>query len=289
MASGKKPFTSFIPEGKIIIGDDNYQQFAKPSKTFGGLVMSQTGFVPRDYSIQGYCAGGGKPVPAELLMDEKQIREEIERQERTKSSIFHMLAMAPKLWLRQPPTNYCWCYAVVHAVMIQRYLANLPFERLSPYSVAAMIKKGGNYGGWGTQALDYMVANGVSSTKFWPCETPEMSLNQAESANMAAIRNWRQYADASRADAATRKIIDWYDVRPRNWLEKLSLILHRFAVPSGYNWMGHEMCSYRALILPNGDLGCEDMDHYGSGGMYNTRIMTRSRGTPDDACCVVVA
>lgn len=274
--------------GATVIDDRNWRDFVKPPSADGA---SESGFIPRDEDrFPLGCYKGTTTVPADMLMDEKQLLEVFEKQEREGTSLKQLIdAFNFRGWLNQNPTNYCWCYAVIHAVMIARMLAGLPIVRLSPYSVAAMIKKGGNYGGWGSQALEYIVEHGIASTAVWPCEDPSMSSSQQSAANMAAIRNWRQYDDESRADAATRKVQEWYDVRPRNFLEKMSLVAHRIPVPSGYNWMGHEMCTIRGVILPNGRLGCEDMDHYGSGGQYNSRVMTASKGTADDAVAPVVS
>jgi hypothetical protein len=280
----------FELDKKLIIDDSNWRDHVMPISTTDKN-MSQSGYIPRDYSAVpfGSYGDGVSAVPPDLLYDEKQLKEIFTEQNAKGTSLKHIIDRAPKRWLNQSPTNYCWCYAVVHGVMIIRYVNNLPFERLSPYSVAAMIKQGRNNGGWGSQALTYIINNGVASEEFWPAETETMSSSQRESANMAAIRNWRQYADSSRADAAKRKVKEFYELRPRDWLAKLSLIARRIPVPSGYNWMGHEMCSIQGVILPNGQLGCIDMDHYGSNGNYNSRIMTESKGTPDDAVAPVVS
>lgn len=270
-----------------IVGDHNWRDFVKP---LNGDGVSESGFISRDLIENPFgCYEGSSSFPSELLYDEKQIKEIIEEQERNQTSLKHIIDRAPPLWLNQSPTNYCWCYAVVHGVMIVRLVAGYPLERLSPYSAACIIKNFKNNGGWGSQALTHIVKYGVASEKFWPMETPEMSSGQRESANMNAIRNGRQYLESSRADAARHVVTEFYELRPRNWLEKLSCLVRRMPVPSGYNWMGHEMCSIRAVILPNGQLGCEDMDHYGSKGKYNSRIMTQSRGTADDQVVPLVS
>lgn len=272
--------------GAPIVDDSNWRDHVKPPGQDG----SESGFIPRDYDAHPLGSyEGTSPFPSELRYDEKQLKEIFEEQERTKTGLKDMIDTAPQQWLNQSPTNYCWCYAVVHGVMIVRWVAGLPWERLSPFSVAAIIKNFKNNGGWGSQALTHIVKHGVASEKFWPMEAPNMSSRERETANMSAIRDGRQYLESSRIDAAKHVITEFYELDDRDWLGKLSCLARRMPVPSGYNWMGHEMCSIRGVILPNGELGCEDMDHYGSGGKYNSRIMTEKKGTADDAVVPLVS
>jgi len=116
-----------------------------------------------------------------------------------------------------------------------------------------------------------------------------MGQSAKDRANKAAIFQGRQYLEPSREDAAKRKVELFYDLGDRNWDAKMSCLLRRLPVASGYNWMGHEMCSIDPVILPNGDVGCLDMDHYGSNGKYNRRVMSSSRGNADDAVVAVVS
>lgn len=264
----------------LVVDDRNWRDHVQPPQ---GPLEDGPGFLLRDFEAEPLGSfEGSNTFPRELLIPREEWRERIEEMERTKTRLSDMLSFAPNEWLNQSPTNYCWCYAVVHGVMIIRFTAGLPWERLSPFSVAAPIKQYRNVGGWGSQALAYIVQHGVANEKFWPGETPEMNSSQRQSANMNAIRNGRQYFESSRADAATKKITGFYDLRSRNFEEKMSCLLRRIPVPSGYNWMGHEMCSIDPIIMPNGGFGCLDMDHYGTGGRYNKRAMSESRGTADD-------
>lgn len=183
----------------------------------------------------------------------------------------------------------CWCYGVTHAVMIVRMMANHPFERLSPYSAACIIKNFKNVGGWGSQALTQIVKEGLATEFYWPMETPSMSQSECEAANMRAISQGRQYLESSRVDAAKHKVEEFYDIPDRDWLGKMSCIAHRFPVSCGYNWMGHQMCTVGGEVLPSGEIVCIEMDHYGKAGVPNYRTFTQSRGTPDDATVPVVS
>lgn len=271
--------------GATIIDERNWRDFVVPPQADG-----EPAYIPRDYDAHPVGSyQGGNPFPAELLIPESEWKERIEEMERKKTRISDMIATAPRRWLNQSPTNYCWCYAVVHAIMIARHIANLPYARLSPFSLACVIKNYRNIGGWGSQALEGAIKWGVADEKFWPQETPEMNSSERSRANMSAINNGRQYFAASRASALEHTVTEFYDLRPRSWKEKISCLLRRMPVASGYNWMGHEMTSIDAVILPNGRVGCTDMDHYGSNGNYNKRAMSESQGTADDGVVPLVS
>jgi hypothetical protein len=270
----------------IIIDDTNYKSFVKPVGDDG----SASGYIPRDHfenPLGSYA--GSAPLPPGFLIPRDEWKERIEEMERTKTRVSDLLLRAPDEWLNQYNTNYCWCYAVIHAVMIARFLAGFPWERLSPYSVACIIKNFQNRGGWGSQAIAQIVKTGIASEKFWPMETPSMGQSAKDRANKAAIFQGRQYLEPSREDAAKRKVELFYDLGDRKWDAKMSCLLRRLPVASGYSWMGHEMCSIDPVILPNGDVGCLDMDHYGSNGKYNRRVMSSSRGNADDAVVPVIS
>lgn len=161
----------------------------------------------------------------------------------------------------------CWCYAVVHAVMIERVKQNQPPIRLSPTSAAAPIKNYRNEGGWGTQALEWIAKYGVASEEFWP-------QNRID----------RQYFESSREDSLKHRIEEWFDLRDRNFDEKASCLLQNIPVPSGYDWMGHEMCSCDLVVLKNGGFGCIDLNSYSEDGSFDAYALTESRGTASDQC-----
>lgn len=251
--------------------DDELHHLAYPLTVIDGVEQSTSGYIPRDYGNQplgSITATSG--FPQELLLDEKQIKERIEELERTKTDIVSLLQAACNqsvnkfICLNQNPTNYCWCYAVTHAVMIARLLANEPFVRLSPYSVACIVKNFSNIGGWGGEANEQMVKEGVADEKYWPMEKPGES--NRSTANMNAIRNGRQYLAGSRANAAFHKVTEFWELKPNNAIEKLSVLCIPLPVASGYNQIGHERCSIKATILPNGAFGAIDLDSYTDDG-----------------------
>lgn len=280
-----------------VIGDHNWrdavghlQAVANPADP--DPQCSPSGFIPRDFTQQPLGSGLGTTTLPQWALQQyprETWKERIEELAAKKMRIQDILTAAcnrgqnPFVCLNQNPTNYCWCYAVIHAIMIQRELAGEPFIRLSPYSVACIVKNFGNIGGWGGEANEQCVKEGVADSQFWPMEDPSMSSSQRSSANMNAIRNGRQYLASSRANAALHKVSEFWDLESRNWAQKMACLLIPVPVASGYNWMGHERCSIDACILSNGDFGCVDLDSYTSDGKLDLKILASGRGAADDA------
>jgi hypothetical protein len=231
---------TFDLSGSVLITEGNWRDHVEPLSGPDG-----PGYVPRDYDrhpVGSYK--GGRKFPDALRYDEKQLREIFREQEAKKTSLRHIQDRSPRALASAIPDQLLLVLRRRRSPsMLIRVCANLPFVRLSPFSVACPIKNFRNNGGWGTQALAYMVEHGVAAEEFWPMETPEMSSAECERANMAAIRNGRQYFESSRANAAEHKITEFFDVGDRDWNAKLSLLARRIPVPCGYSWMGHEMTS----------------------------------------------
>lgn len=232
-----------------------------------GNGVSTSGYVPRDYSKEPLGSlHGTTSFPSEFLLDDKQIKERIEELERTKTDLVSLLQYlwANKQWigLNQDPTNYCWCFAVIHAIMILRAIAGEPFKRLSPFSVACIVKSFMNIGGWGGQANEQCVKEGVCTEAEWPFGIP--GTGNVRSANMAAFD--RKYLAPSRANAALHKVTEFWELEPNNDQQKLSALCIPLPVASGYNRIGHERCSVKATVLPNGAFGCVDLDSYTQDG-----------------------
>jgi len=162
--------------------------------------------------------------------------------------------------------------------MIVRLVANFPFVRLSPFGVACPIKNYQNNGGWGTQAAEYAAIHGCPDEAFWPQGTlgPDNG-----SRNMAAINQGRQYFESSRENALLHRIQQWYDCSD-DFDAKGSLMLRNIPVPSGYSWMGHEMCSVDLTMDSSGRFGCTDMNTYTDDGSFDGYNLTESRGTGED-------
>lgn len=259
-------FKSTINPSSPFADDANWRDHVKPPQNNDG-----PNYIPRDWDAQPLGSiPGTSEFPKELLIPRVEWKERIEEKERTKTQLSDILKASPVKWLIQKSpwihTNYCWAYGVVHGIMAHRVVQNQPYRRLSPTSVAAPIKNYRNQGGWGSQALEFIIKYGVAAEEFWP----QNRIDQ-------------QYFEPSRENAALHKVTEWWDLRSRNFDEKASCLLANMPVPSGYSWMGHEMCSCDLIVLKNGGFGCRDLNSYSSDGTFDEYILTESRGAADDA------
>jgi len=266
-----------VHPGEVVIDDFNHKHFVMPRDKDG---VSSTGYIERDWSAQPLGSlVGSRTFPKELMLDEKTIREiateKAAKKERASDFIMAKWRGGFKWYRQQYPwihTNYCWCYAVIHACTYNLLRTGQPIPRLTPESVAAPIKNYRNNGGWGTQTIPMLVNEGIAPEADWP---------------MGRID--RQYYEPSRANAKLYCMTEVYDLDDgeTGWWQKLSLLSHNLPVPSGYSWMGHEMDSVDVVILDNGGLGCRDHDSYSnaSTGEPNFRVLDSRKGRADDQLC----
>lgn len=255
-------WVSKLAKGTVVVDDSNAAQFAHQVAT-GGFGR---GRVARDWAKEPHGSVAKIDIP---LIPRTEWAARIEEMEKTKSGLKDLILQSKRPNKNQQQTNYCWCNAVVRSMEIVALLNNEPYVNLSPASVAAPCKGYSNTGGWGGEALKYIVAHGICSSEYWPDNAID-----------------RQYDnDKSRSDRALRKILEWYELGGRRFDQKMSLMLLRLPVPSGYNWMGHEMCGVRPLYLGKNEFGCEDENSWGPTQRWYT--LSESKGTPDDAVCPI--
>lgn len=159
--------------------------------------------------------------------------------------------------LDQADIGYCWNHSATMGVMLQRALMGQPYVRLSAFMIGCLVTGYQDEGGWGAQAVDFIMKHGVPSVEFWPeksmkrsNDTPEMREN------------------------AKRHIITegWMDmsasIYDRNLTEDqaMTCLLENCPVISDYNWWGHSVLAMDAVIASDtaleklGDLGSMDLN-----------------------------
>lgn len=256
-----------------IIGDDNFQPLV------GGTVIDGSektcGYVPRDWDKEPF---GSVCEPLSIpLIPRDEWKERIEEQERTKSSLTHLLDYYNIPVKDQNGTNYCWINAPVHAVEVVRALQGQEYVSLSPASCGARIKNYRNVGGWGSEGLRYIVQHGVAPSSLWPDNAIERRYDNAET-------------QAARQDY---KVSEWYDVvdvtreRPTQRFDRLmTCVLLNIPVAIGLNWWRHEVLAMAGAVLSGsrGGFGIVINNSWGTRWGNNGRsILTESKATPDDA------
>ena len=219
----------------------------------------QTGTVARDYSVQPaeMFAPPSQIVPFTQSEIEARVKEQAEQE----SSLMHLYLRKLKAgefkWLLQGQSNYCWAHSVTHGIMLKRMAANLPYVPLSAFSVAAVIMKGGNKGGWAALAADHCRTVGVNSQAVWP----------------QGDFNYQRYQSAeARADAAKHRVTeDFADVALQAWDQNLTraqiltqLVLNN-PVPSDRMRWSHSTCGLAVVQVEPGRLGIVDLNSWPDG------------------------
>ena len=169
--------------------------------------------------------------------------------------------------LDQNQTNFCWANGVIYCAMIQRLQSTFAEWRLSPASIAAPIKNFQNRGGWGDEAVEYMVQNGCNSIDEWP----------------ANAINRQYYTAANREKAKRNRVLDWFVVRTFD--DVASCVLAGIPVAVGYNWWAHLVCGV-GLEVGNHNLLIAN-SWSTSWGDQGFGVLEGSRKVPDGAIAIV--
>lgn len=262
-------FESQVNPNTIIIDDSNYQEYAIDPVVNGEL--KSRGRKPRDWDRHPY---GSVAAPFDLpLIPDDEWLDRIKEQEATKSRLSDLLDLVDLGVMDQARTNFCWDFATTHTVETIRVKQNNKLVRLSPASTACKITNFRNNGGWGSEALEYIIEHGCVPQEDWP---------------QAAID--RRYDTPEAWEKAKRyKVTEWWDIEPRNFEQVATCLLLGIPVSAGYDWWGHQVMLLD-LIYKNGEFGALIDNSWGTGWGDNGRgILMRNKATPDDACAPRVA
>lgn len=180
-----------------------------------------------------------QPIPWEEMPDR------IADQERNKSSLWHIWRDSKIGVLNQQQTNFCWAFASVAGLMLQRELEGLPYLHLSPSSVACPITGFRNVGGYPEEACKFMVDNGVATTDFVPETTVDRSDFKV---------GWKESASCNR-------VTEWLDVGADAQMQNTMLLLN-FPLICAHNWWGHAIKHLR-LIDRNISMAASNPLRYG--------------------------
>lgn len=214
---------------EVVISDANYTQFLSP--VVDGETKSR-GLRPRDFSTHpvGYLACA-KPFDIDLVPEsEWQARLDVQKAAKAQLSDIRNQGMFGGVIPSrdQNGKGYCWAHSSVSAALIVRAINNQPYADLSAYAVACIIKNYQDQGGWGSESLEWIAANGVPTSEFWPQQS------------MARTND----TPAMRANAKLHEFTEWMDLDPQNMKAQLvTCLLLGIPVVTDFNWWSHSVCT----------------------------------------------
>ena len=216
----------------------------------------------------GYGATAS-PFPDELLIPRSEWRDRIQEMEDTKSRISDWIRLKKLPVKNQGRTNFCWANAPVTCLEIIRIMSGQRMVELSPASVACQINGFRNQGGWGKDALDWLIDHGAYPADKWPA-------NAIDSKYLT-----------STPDRYT--VEEWFELIPRNVDQLMSMLLRRVPVAIGLNWWGHEVTAIDP-VWKDGQPAIRILNSWGdTWGANGQAILQGSKMLPDDAVCPRVA
>lgn len=161
----------------------------------------------------------------------------------------------------------CWINAPVHCLEIVRAVQGQDYVELSPASCGAIIKQFRNVGGWGTEGLKFLVDKGAVPTSLWPANAIDPRYN----------------TQAANAERHKYRVLEWYELRPRNFDEFMTALFYKIPVAIGLNWWRHEVTALDPVYV-NGQFGCRINNSWGTNwGDKGRGILLGNKANPDDA------
>jgi hypothetical protein len=137
----------------------------------------------------------------------------------------------------QSSTNYCWANGPVSGAMHLRYAQGESPIYLSAASVAGPLSNYRNEGGWGLDAVKFLVSTGCVRDSLWP----NAAINRAYASKPEVKADYPRHKllSANLDLGATGKMFD----------EVATCVLLGAPVPVGYDWWGHEVVAVGLTLL----------------------------------------
>ncbi len=229
-----------------------------------------TGLIPRDFKSHPPGCYSGIPVaPNDWIPSESEWKERLKEQQANNASLWDLREANYDTLksLDQDGLGLCWAFSSTKAVMYTRAVMNAAPLRLSAWWVAGKVVNWRDQGYWGAASMEQIVKGGVPTEAMCPSYS-----SKYDTAVVAA-------------DAATRKVIEWYDGtedRDQNRRIMIAAFLLGLAPVLDYNWLSHSMCGCKLVSIDPlevwTDNSWNDTDQYGPKGCYK---LTGSKAIPD--------
>jgi hypothetical protein len=181
----------------------------------------------------------------------------------------------------QGQTNFCWCYAVVKGMALQRLKQGETYVELSPESMAGPLTNYANangdpvgQGGYGIQSATFAVTDGPCSKRLWLPHHIARSMNTPE----------------VQEDRKNYRGVEFFDLGRDNLQALWSCVVLDMPVALGVDDWGHEILVVALFIDPRTKNICGIIDNsWGSGWGKNGRgVLTPQRMRGDGVVIATV-
>ncbi len=241
------------------------------------------GCIERNYSL--FPERMFDPPSKMVLIPETEWDARYDEQEEQKSSLEHIyLSRGGKpIWenLLQGMDGYCWAYSTGHSVMIDRAARNLPYVRLNPHSVAAIIKGGVNDGGWCGESADFFTKVGCAVEGTAPGQWPLQS------------RNLKFDTARCRGEMKKYRIDEqWVDLTKRVWDRNMTMAqvatsgFNNLPGPGDYHWWGHSVCRLRWVRVERGSWGQLILNSWPNWGRFGLAVLRGNKAICNGALAI---
>lgn len=220
------------------------------------------------YGTRAGYAGVAEPFPDSLLIPRSEWQARIQEIEERQLGLTSRCVRAGLDVKDQARTNYCWINSPTNCLEMLRVSQNQAPVILSPASGGAQIKNYRNVGGWGREALEWIVEHGLVPVDRWPANAID-----------------RRYATAENKELARKYRVDeWWVLDSRDIDQVVSCLLRGHPVSGGFNWWGHQVTLSEAKWI-DGDIAIEIWNSWGqSWGEDGLGVLQGNRMLPDDGC-----
>lgn len=240
------------------------------------------GYVERDYAQYPQEMFQS---PSEMdIIPESEWDAWYDMQEEKQSSLEHIFLQDGQpafVNLDQNGHGYCWAYSGGHATMMRRLASGQPLVRLNPHSVAAIIKRGRDEGGWCGLAAQFIREHGIAEEGTGPGQWPLHSRTLANDtaacrASMAKYKTLESWVDL------TRSVYDQNLTRA----QLASCLFKNDPCQTDFNWWGHSVCGIRWVRVERGSWGLLILNSWKGWGRFGLAVLRGSKAIPNGSLAI---
>lgn len=226
-----------------------------------------TGLIPRDFKSHPVgCFAYAPAFPDDALIPESEWPARLAQQKADRASLLDLRTTYYDTLksLNQNGYGLCWAFSSTKATMYIRATQHGVFERLSAYWVAGKVMNWRDQGYYGAASLGQIVKAGVPLESLCPTYSSRNDTPECQ------------------ADAATRKVTEWWDGSDDRDLARrqmVSSLLVGIPCVVDLNWLSHSMAAIHIESL--NPLTIYFDNSWGEGNNKGLYIAKGSQAIPD--------